>query len=118
MFKEALQEIVDRTEGGIAGIVMDSSGIALETYAKDESFDINTIGIEFGVVVGQIQRASEMLGAGTAKEVAIGTERFVTLIRTLGAQYFLAVLLAPTGNLGKGRFLMRTVAPKMLAELA
>ena len=38
---------------------MDSSGIALESYAKgDPPFDINAIGIEFGVVIGQIKRAA------------------------------------------------------------
>ena len=42
----------------------------------------------------------------------------ITLIRTLGDTYFLALAIKPDGNLGKGRFLMRTAAPKLLAELA
>ena len=72
MFKEALQELVEGTEGGLAGLLMDSSGIALESYAKDDSpFDINTIGIEFSVVIGSIKRASEMLEAGAANEIAV-----------------------------------------------
>jgi len=41
----------------------------------------------------------------------------VTLIRTLGDNYFLALALRPEGNLGKGRYLMRTAAPTLLAEL-
>jgi hypothetical protein len=32
-------------------------------------------------------------------------------------QYFLAVAVAPDGNLGKTRFLMRLAAPKLVAEL-
>ncbi len=119
MFKEALREIVDKTDGGIAGLLMDSSGIALETYSKDDApFDITTIGVEFSVVVGSIKRASEMLEAGAAREVAIATERVVTLIRMLSDSYFLAIALRPEGNFGKGRYLMRTAAPKLLAELA
>ena len=44
MFKETLREVVEGTEGGLAGLVMDSSGIALETYAKDGSpFDISRV---------------------------------------------------------------------------
>lgn len=119
MFKEALREIVDKTDGGIAGLLMDSSGIALESYSKDDApFDITTIGVEFSVVVGSIKRASEMLEAGAAREVAIGTERMITLIRMLSDSYFLALALLPEGNFGKGRYLMRTAAPKLLAELA
>jgi predicted regulator of Ras-like GTPase activity (Roadblock/LC7/MglB family) len=118
MFREALREIVDGTEGGIAGLVMDSEGIAVETYTRgDAPLDITTIGIEFGVVLGSIKRAAESVDAGKAHEVAIGTDRMIAIIRTLGESYFLAVALRPDGNLGKGRYLMRAIAPKLLAEL-
>ncbi|HEY1692425.1 MAG TPA: hypothetical protein VGG39_09700 [Polyangiaceae bacterium] len=119
MFQDTLRDIVDKVEGGVAGLIMDSEGIAVDTYARDGApFDITTIGIEFGVVLGSIKRAAESLDAGKAHEVAIGTDKMVTLIRTLGDGYFLAVALRPDGNLGKGRFLMRTAAPKLIAELS
>jgi predicted regulator of Ras-like GTPase activity (Roadblock/LC7/MglB family) len=118
MFKEALRELVEKTDGGIAGLLMDSEGIALESYTRDDApFDINTVGIEFGVVLGQIKRAAESLEAGAAHEVAIGTDKMLTLIRTLGTSYFLALTIRPDGNFGKGRFLMRTAAPRLMAEL-
>ncbi len=118
MFKEALRELVDGTEGGLAGVLMDSSGITLESYAKDGApFDINTIGIEFGVVLGSIKHAATMLEVGETKEIAIGTDKLVTLIRMLGETYFLVLALSPDGNFGKGRYLMRTAAPKLMAEL-
>jgi predicted regulator of Ras-like GTPase activity (Roadblock/LC7/MglB family) len=117
MFREALRNIVENTDGGVAGLIMDSEGISVEAYAKDDSLDITTIGIEFGVVLGSIRRAAESLEAGEPREGAVATERMVTLIRTLGDNYFLALALRPEGNLGKGRFLMRTAAPTLLAEL-
>lgn len=118
MFKEALRGIVEGTDGGIAGILMDSSGIAVESYTKEGApLDINTIGIEFGVVLGQIKRAAEMLEAGETHEIAIGSEKMITVIRMLGDTYFLALAIAPEGNFGKGRYLMRAAAPKLLAEL-
>jgi predicted regulator of Ras-like GTPase activity (Roadblock/LC7/MglB family) len=119
MFQEALKEIVDKTDGGIAGLIMDSEGIAVDSYSHDGApFDINTVGIEFGVVLGSIKRAAESLDAGKAHEVAIGTDKMITLIRTLGDGYFLAVAIRPDGNFGKGRYMMRTVAPRLLAELS
>lgn len=118
MFKDALRDVVEGTEGGMAGLLMDASGIAVETYAKaDAAFDINTIGIEFGVLLGSIRRAAEMLEAGQTREMAVGTDKLVTLIRTLNDEYFLALAMRPDGNFGKGRYLMRTAAPKLLAEL-
>lgn len=118
MFKETLRDLVEGTEGGLAGLLMDSSGITLESYTKDDSpFDINSIGIEFGVVIGQIKRAAEMLEAGSANEIAVGTDKLITVIRLLGDTYFLALAMSPGGNFGKGRYLMRTAAPKLMAEL-
>jgi predicted regulator of Ras-like GTPase activity (Roadblock/LC7/MglB family) len=118
MFQDALREIVDKTEGGVASLIMDSEGIAVESYARAGApFDITTIGIEFGVVLGSIKRATESLEAGKPSEVAIGTDKMITIIRTLGETYFLALAMQPDGNFGKGRFLMRTVAPRLIAEL-
>ena len=118
MFQAALREIVDKTEGGVAGLIMDSEGIAVDSYARDDApFDITTVGIEFGVVLGSIKRAADSLEAGKTSEIAIGTEKMITLIRTLNETYFLALALRPDGNLGKGRYMMRTAAPKLLAEL-
>jgi predicted regulator of Ras-like GTPase activity (Roadblock/LC7/MglB family) len=119
MFKEALRDIVEKTDGGIAGLLMDSAGMAIESYATaDAAFDITTVGVEYGVVLASIKRAAEQLDAGAAQEVAIGTDKMVTLIRTLGDSYFLALALRPDGNFGKGRYMMRTAAPKLLSELA
>ncbi len=118
MFQEVLKELVDKTDGGMAGLVMDSSGIALDSYAAEGApFDITTIGIEFSVIVGGIRRAAEMLEAGGAEEIAVGTEKLITIIRTLGDQYFLALAMTPEGNVGRGRYNMRIVAPKILSEL-
>ena len=118
MFKEALRDIVERTDGGIAGLLMDSSGIAIESYARENApFDITVIGVEYGVLLGSIRKASEMLEAGTANEVAISTDKMITIIRTLGNDYFLALAITPEGNFGKGRYMMRIALPKLLAEL-
>ena len=118
MFKEHLQAIVDGSDGGIASLLMDSSGIALESYSKDDApFDINMVGIEFSVVVNSIRRATEMLEAGDAREVSVGTEKLTTIIRMLSDNYFLALAMRPDGNQGKGRFMLRTAAPKLLADL-
>lgn len=118
MFKEALREIVEKTDGGQASLLMDASGIALESYARDgATVDIDTVGVEFSVVIGAIKRASEMLEAGAAREMVVSTEKMMTLIRMVNDTYFLALTMSPDGNFGKGRYLMRTAVPKLAAEL-
>ena len=119
MFKEALQGIVDGTDGGLAGLLMDFEGIPLEIYAKDETpFDVEAVGAEISVVVKAMQRAIEMLDAGDTKEVAVKSDKMVTLIRVLDETYFLALAMKPEGNFGKGRYLLRVAAPKLVEELS
>jgi predicted regulator of Ras-like GTPase activity (Roadblock/LC7/MglB family) len=118
MFHETLREIVENTDGSLAGILMDSQGARIDGYARpDAGFDIDEVGVEYGVLLGSIRKATQQLAAGTTQEVAIGTDKMITLIRTLGESYYLALALRPDGNYGKGRFLMRSAAPKLMAEL-
>lgn len=120
MFKDTLRQIVESTDGAIAGLLMGFDGIAVESYTRDEAAagkDIAEIGMEFSVIVGSIKRAAETLEAGGAREVAIQAEHMTTLIRVVNDDYFLALTLRPDGNPGKGRFILRTAAPKLVAEL-
>jgi predicted regulator of Ras-like GTPase activity (Roadblock/LC7/MglB family) len=118
MFKEAIRDVVEGTDGGIAGILMDFEGIAVDSYVKGESLDINAVGAEYSVILKSILRATESLEAGGAREIAIQSDKLTTLIRILTDEYFLALTLTPDGNFGKGRYLMRTAAPKLIEQLS
>ncbi|HEY4122208.1 MAG TPA: hypothetical protein VGM56_30280 [Byssovorax sp.] len=119
MFQAVLKEVVDGTEGGIATLLMDFEGIAVDSYSKPESqFDINTIGAEFSVILKSIQRAAEMLEAGEPAEVAIQAEKMITLIRVVNSSYFVAFSMTPEANLGKARYMLRTRVPALQKELA
>jgi len=118
MFREVLQEVVDNTDGGVAGLLMGFDGIPVDQYVRDEAtFDVESVGMEYSVVLKGVQQAAEMLESGAAKEVAIKAERLTTVIRLLNDEYFVAVTLKPSGNLGKARFLLRTRSVKLLADL-
>lgn len=118
MFREILQEVVENTDGGVAGLLMGFDGIPVDQYVKDDaSVDVETVGMEFSVILKSIRQAAELLDAGTAREVAIKAERMITVIRLLNDEYFVAITLKPSGNLGKARFLMRTRSEKLLSGL-
>lgn len=118
MFIEHLRKVVDNTDGAIAGLIMGLDGIAVEHYTGPaETIDIDTIGMEFSFILTQIRKASEILSVGDLEEISIKAEQLVIVIRMLTPEYFIGVALRPEGNFGKARFLMRVVAPKLLAEL-
>jgi predicted regulator of Ras-like GTPase activity (Roadblock/LC7/MglB family) len=118
MFREPLKKVVDNVDGGIAGLVMGFDGIAVESYTRDgQQMDINTVGMEFSFILGQVRKAASVLEIGDVHEVTIKAEKLTIVIRVLNNEYFLALALTPEGNFGKGRYLMRVVAPKLQAEL-
>lgn len=118
MFREILQDLVERTDGGVAGLLMASDGIAIDQYSTGESpFDIESVGMEYSVVLKGVQRAAEMLDAGETEEVSVRTERLTTVVRMLTDEYFVALAVEPGGNLGKARYLLRTSAPTIIENL-
>ncbi len=110
MFKDVLAEVVRSTDGGIAALVMGFDGIPVDHYVRDQEreMDVEQVGMEYSVILKNIRNAAELLDAGTAHEVAIKAERLTTVIRLLNDEYFIAITLKPTGNLGKARYLLRT----------
>jgi predicted regulator of Ras-like GTPase activity (Roadblock/LC7/MglB family) len=120
MFRDNLQKIVDNVDGGVAGLLMGFDGIAVESYTRppdDGGLDIQTVGMEFSFILTQVRKAAEILEVGSVREITIKAEQLVVIIRVLSDEYFVALALRPEGNLGKGRYLLRVVAPKMVAEL-
>lgn len=120
MFREVLQEVVERTEGSVAGLLMGFDGITVDTYVReagDGLVDVETVGMEFSVILKDIRKAAELLETGGAKEISVQAEKMTTVMRVLNEEYFVAVTLQPHGNYGKARFLLRTASGKLLAEL-
>jgi len=81
------------------------------------AFEDETVGMEYSVILKEIRKAAEMLDAGSAREVAIQAERLTTVIRLINDEYFVALAMRPDGNYGKARFLLRTSASKLAADL-
>jgi predicted regulator of Ras-like GTPase activity (Roadblock/LC7/MglB family) len=118
MFRESIQKMVDRVDGGLAGILMGFDGISVESYTRTDSVpDIQTVGMELSHVISQMRRAAELLEVGGMHEVIVRAEKLSVVVRALNAEYFVACALTPEGNLGKARYLLRLLAPQIQAEL-
>ena len=119
MFQENLKRLVADTEGAVAGLLMGFDGIQVDSYSAPQSdVDINTVGMEFSFILTQVRKAAEILEVGGVQEIAIRAERLTVLIRVISHEYFVALAVRPEGNFGKGRYLLRVIAPKLYAEMA
>lgn len=118
IFDEVVQKAVEETNGGIAAVIMASDGISITQYVKPEkNIDLETLGIEYANLLAEIAKHTEAMEAGSVKEVCLKTDNFLSVIRVLTSEYFIALILQKDGNLGKGRFILRVNAPALLKEL-
>jgi predicted regulator of Ras-like GTPase activity (Roadblock/LC7/MglB family) len=118
VFAELLRKVVDNVDGGLAAVIMGLDGIPVETYVKQsDRVDVNTVAMEFSFILGQVRKAGDSLQVGSLEELSIRAQRLVLICRMVSPQYFVAVAVAPDGNLGKARYLTRISAPQLAAQL-
>ena len=119
MFEALLKDVVDATEGAVAAVVMDLHGITLASVERgDGPPDVKSVGIELTVVLKSVKQAAGMLEVGEAQELVIVAEQLTTVVRIVSDEYFVALALAPGGNLGRARYLLRVRVPELVSELS
>ena len=112
-FGSILRTIVDDCGGGIGAVLMGADGIPIEQVVTDVvpdgplSEDIGTAGVEFSRILDEIVKAADALEGGSVLETVIALTRFSLIFRQVDEETYLAVVVAPDGNLGKARYLIR-----------
>jgi predicted regulator of Ras-like GTPase activity (Roadblock/LC7/MglB family) len=118
LFAETLRKLVDNVDGGIAAVIMGLDGIAVDTYVRqNDRVDVNTVAMEFSFILTQVRKAGDSLQVGGLEELSVKAQRLILVCRMISPQYFVAVAIAPEGNLGKARYLARLATPALVAQL-
>jgi predicted regulator of Ras-like GTPase activity (Roadblock/LC7/MglB family) len=119
MFGDILGNAVSTVQGANAAVLMGFDGILVDLFngKEGESVDIESMGMEFSVLLREVRNASELLNAGAANELTIRTDRLLAVLRVINDEYFVAMALSPEGNIGKARYVLRTMAPKIISEI-
>lgn len=112
-FSSILHAIVDGCGGGLGAALMGNDGIAIEQVSAsgspgaDRGEDVSAAGIELGRILEEIRKASDALSGGAVTELVVSLARFHLVLRVVDDETFVVVALAPDGNLGKARYLIR-----------
>jgi len=113
-FTETLRSLVDDCGGGLGAALMGSDGIPIEQVSASgpgapglPHDEIGAAGVEFGRILEEMRKASDALGGGALVETVVTLARFTLVLRVVDADTFLVLALAPDGNLGKARYLIR-----------
>lgn len=104
MFSELLDTIVTKVEGSLAAVVMGMDGIAIEKRSLDETINVETLAAEYTSAIRLSSSSAQEVGLGLLEEYILLTEDRIITIRMITSDYFLLLLLAREGNIGRARF--------------
>ncbi len=115
-FSDVLKEVVHGTEGALGALIVGLDGIPVEEYSVNNEIDLQSMTVEYSALLKEIERGSQAVQLGTTKEVTVIAEKAMIMLRRLTDEYFCVLIIKPDGNFGKGRFLLRMSAPRLLKE--
>ncbi len=115
-FLEVLKEAVDRVDGAVSAMIIDADGISVQEYAQEKLVDLTGLSAEASAMIKDINLAADNLGLGEAKEFSIISDTCGIIMRKINTGYYLALVIKPEGNYGKGRFVLKTTVPKIEGE--
>ena len=103
MFKNVLQGIADRVEGTLAVSLIGLDGIPIETINPDR-IALDVLGAEFGGFIKSIRLSNTDLNTGEVEQFSLVTEKYITFLSAVTAEYFVILVMRPDGNYGRARF--------------
>ena len=104
MFSELLDQIVNKVEGCLAAVIMGMDGIAIEKRILDENIHAESLAAEYTTALRLSSSSAQEVGLGVLEEYILSTETRIIVIQMITSDYFLLLLLAKEGNIGRARF--------------
>jgi predicted regulator of Ras-like GTPase activity (Roadblock/LC7/MglB family) len=120
MFREALQSIVDKTDGSLGALIMGADGLSVEKFFTEEGNDANldVAAAEFTSVIRSAGKSGKDLDLGELRELVVSLGSVTFVMRLFNRDYFAVLALKPDGNLGRGRYELRKAELVLSKEFA
>jgi predicted regulator of Ras-like GTPase activity (Roadblock/LC7/MglB family) len=115
--KDLLSEFV-KVEGTHVAVVVDWDGFVIEGVSKDGAFAMEAIGAVISTSLGSTQVIGRELEVGSVNLAMLEFDKGTVLVRVLGNQGILAVLVDVQATLGLMRHQIRKLAPELEAALS
>lgn len=115
-FLEVLKDSVDKVDGAVSAMIIGIDGMSVQEYAREKLVDLTGLSAEASAMIKDISLAADNLGLGEAREFSIISDRCGIIMRKINTDYYLALVIKPDGNYGKGRFILKTAIPKLEGE--
>jgi predicted regulator of Ras-like GTPase activity (Roadblock/LC7/MglB family) len=117
MFLDKLSRISNRIPGARALCLVDGDGIPVESVAADASIDLDLLAAELVARVRTISDDRAGLAIGKVEQLSVVTDRLTVVVSSVGAGYYLLLVLGPEGIYGRARYELRRARLLLQHEL-
>jgi len=120
MFKEALQAIVEKTDGSLGALIMGADGLSVEKFFSEEGVaeNLDVAAAEFTSLVRSASRSGRDLDLGELRELVVMLGKVTFVMKLFSRDYFALLAIKPEGNLGRGRYELRKAELSLAKEFA
>jgi predicted regulator of Ras-like GTPase activity (Roadblock/LC7/MglB family) len=120
MFKETLQTIVEKTDGGLGALIMGVDGLSVERFLTEQgsAANLDVAAAELTSLIRSASRSGHDLNLGDLRELVVAHDNVTFVIRFFSRDYFAVLALSPEGNIGRGRYELRKAELTLAKEFA
>jgi predicted regulator of Ras-like GTPase activity (Roadblock/LC7/MglB family) len=115
-FAEALEGVAARVPEAEALMIIGTDGIPIEKRILRADPNLEAVAAELTTLLRASVSAAADTGLGTMKELALVTERTITLLVAITPEYFLFASLAKGAIVGRARHALRLAGLRLLPE--
>ena len=122
-FASILESIVQQGRGIVGAALIESDGIPIEqVHARGRTVDplrgdLGLASVEFSRILADVAKASDAIGGGAVGELVAQLARVTLVLARVEDEIVLVVALAPDGNVGQARYLIRRSLMTIRQEL-
>jgi predicted regulator of Ras-like GTPase activity (Roadblock/LC7/MglB family) len=102
--RSVLQEVLDRIPGSLGAAVVGLDGIAVEKVSARREFNIDLASAEGINVVKRAAASLRDTPSDPLEEITIACRSRLTILRSLGSDYYLCVIVGPEAIPGRARY--------------
>ena len=116
-YKVILQGLLEKVSGAVAASFCGTDGIGVETIFNDQQIDPLMAEVELATAYKVVTEVARHLEAGDIQELVFETQIYLVVLERLSSDYFLSLILKPTGNMGRARLELKRAVSELSHEL-
>ena len=116
MYKETLKKLVEMVPGATGCILVDSHGEEIETYAKEDDYEMKLLGAHMVPIHQRIESISKRIKSGEHDEVLIRTENEYIITAPLKNETYIILRLSSTPTITPSIVKLKSAIEDILKE--